>query len=128
MRIAIPVTTDDTLAPLGSAAAFHFYEDDHGKVVRQFLVPAEQPGLDAAIALLERYGIDSLVCDAVSEDERREVAMAGIMLFPSAAARADDAALAFLSGTVAFDPTNTCNACGHGHACSLSCKSCQLKH
>lgn len=125
MRIAIPVTADDALAPLASAAAFHFYEDDHGKVVRQFLVQSDRSGLDAAIALLEKYGIDSLVCGAVSETEQHEVAAAGIMLFPNAAGRADDAALAFLSGTIAFDPGNTCNACGHGHACSLDCKSCR---
>lgn len=128
MRIAIPVTAEDTLAPLSGAQAFHFYEDDHGKVVRQYLVQAKAQGLDAAIALLEQYGIDALVCGAVSETERHEAAMAGMMLFPGAQGRADEAALRFLTGAIAFDPGNSCNACGHGHACSLDCKSCQIKH
>ena len=57
---------------------------------------------------------------------RREAGAAGIMLFPDAAGSADKAALAFLSGTVVFDPNNACNACGHGHSCSMDCKSCSL--
>ena len=38
---------------------------------------------------------------------------------------ADAAALQFLSGTVVFDPANTCNACGHGHTCSMDCAVCR---
>ena len=126
MRIAIPVAHDEVFAPLGGAEAFHFYEDDHGKIVRQFLVPMETSGTAAAIELLERYGIDALICGKASEEERREAGTAGIMLFPGAAGSADKAALAFLSGTVVFDPNNACNACGHGHSCSMDCKSCSL--
>lgn len=126
MRIAIPVARDEVFAPLSGAEAFHFYEDDHGKIVRQFLVPMETSGTAAAIELLERYGIDALICGKVSEEERREAGAAGIMLFPDAAGSADKAALAFLSGTVVFDPNNACNACGHGHSCSMDCKSCSL--
>lgn len=126
MRIAIPVARDEVFAPLGGAEAFHFYEDDHGKIVRQFLVPMETSGTAAAIELLEHYGIDALICGKVSEEERREAGAAGIMLFPDAAGSADKAALAFLSGTVVFDPNNACNACGHGHSCSMDCKSCSL--
>ena len=126
MRIAIPVTGEAVSSPLGSAEGFRFYEDDHGRIVRQFLVPMEKSGTDAAVALLERYGIDALLCGAVSEGERTAAGMAGIMLFPGAAGSADKAALAFLSGTVVFDPNNACNACGHGHSCSMDCKSCSL--
>lgn len=128
MRIAIPVSGDNVASPLGEAESFRFYEDDHGKIVRQFAVPLAARGLANAVALLEQYGIDALVSGAVSDEERHEVAAAGIMLFPSAAERADEAALAFLSGAIAFDPANTCNACGHGHACSMDCGSCQIKH
>ncbi len=127
MRIAVPVTGEDVCSPLGEAHAFHFYEDDHGRIVRQFLVPSEGRGLDAALRLLERYGIDALVCGEACEDERRAVGAAGIMLFPNASGKADDAALSFLGGAVAFDPSNPCNACGHGHKCSMDCGSCKLQ-
>lgn len=122
MRIAIPVRGDDVFSPMSGAEAFHFYEDDHGRIMRQFLVPLPQPGLEGAIALLEQYGIDALICGAVSDEERRAAGMAGLMLFPGASGKADDAALGFLSGSVVSDPSNHCNACGFKSACSLKGK------
>ena len=74
--------------------------------MREFLEPMEENSTDAAVGLLERYGID----------------MAGIMLFPGYSGKADDAALRFLSGSVVSDPNNHCNACGFKGACSLKAK------
>ena len=54
MRIAIPVVSGEVFSPLANAEAFHFYEDDHGKIVREFLEPMEESGTDAAVGLLER--------------------------------------------------------------------------
>lgn len=70
MRIAIPVVSGEVFSPLANAEAFHFYEDDHGKIVRQFLVPMEERSTKAAIDLLERYGIDALLCGTIDENER----------------------------------------------------------
>ena len=122
MRIAIPVHGDDVFSPMSGAEAFHFYEDDHGRNLRQFLVPLPQPGLEGAIARLEQYGIDALICDAVSEKERRAAGMASLMLFPGATGKADAAALVFLSGSVVSDRSYHCNACGFKSACSLKGK------
>ena len=122
MRIAIPVRGETVFSPLGEAEAFRFYEDDHGRITRQFSIPMEKVGLDGAVALLEQYGIDALICGSVSEEERRAAGMAGLMLFPGASGSADDAALAFLSGSVVSDPNNHCNACGFKGACSLKDK------
>ena len=122
MRIAIPVRGDEVFSPMGEAEAFHFYEDDHGRITRQFLVPMEKAGLDSALELLEQYGIDALICGAVSDEERHAVGTAGVMLFPGVSGKADDAALGFLSGSVISDPNNHCNACGFKGACSLSDK------
>lgn len=125
MRIAIPVLKDNSVAPaLGSCAAFKFYEDDHGKIQRQFIADFDASGTAGAIRLLERYGIDALICGNPSAEERLSVGGAGIMLFPGAGGDADAAALQFLSGTIAFDPANSCNACGHGHTCSMDCEAC----
>ena len=122
MRIAILVRGDEVFSPMGEAEAFHFYEDDHGRITRQFLVPMEEAGLDSALELLEQYGIDALICGAASDEERHAVGTAGVMLFPGVSGKADDAALGFLSGSVISDPNNHCNACGFKGACSLSDK------
>ena len=49
MRIAIPVAGETVASPLGDAEGFRFYEDDHGRIVRQFLVPMEERSTKAAI-------------------------------------------------------------------------------
>ena len=48
MRIAIPVVSGEVFSPLANAEAFHFYEDDHGKIVREFLEPCLLYTSDAA--------------------------------------------------------------------------------
>ena len=109
MRIAIPVVSGEVFSPLANAEAFHFYEDDHGKIVREFLEPMEESSTDAAVGTID-------------DTERTAVGMAGIMLFPGYSGKADDAALRFLSGSVVSDPNNHCNACGFKGACSLKDK------
>ena len=76
--------------------------------MREFLEPMEESGTDAAVGLLERYGIDALLCGTIDDTERTAVGMAGIMLFPGYSGKADDAALRFLSGSVVSDPNNHC--------------------
>ena len=122
MRIAIPVAGETVASPLGDAEGFRFYEDDHGRIVRQFLVPMEERSTKAAIDLLERYGIDALLCGTIDENERIAVGTAGLMLFPGYVGEADEAALRFLSGSIVSDPNNHCNACGFKGACSLKDK------
>ena len=88
----------------------------------RFLVPMEERGTKAAIDLLERYGIDALLCGTIDENERIAVGTAGLMLFPGYVGEADEAALRFLSGSIVSDPNNHCNACGFKGACSLKDK------
>ena len=103
MRIAVPVSNDRTAETLSGIEGFQFFEDDHGRIVRRFFVPRAGEGAAAA-------------------DERLETAAAGILLFPTFSGTPEEAALAFLGGTVARDPNNKCNACGFQSSCSLSGK------
>ena len=107
---------------LSGIEGFQFFEDDHGRIVRRFFVPRAGEGAAAAVAQLEPYGVDALVCGALPGDERLETAAAGILLFPTFSGTPEEAALAFLGGTVARDPNNKCNACGFQSSCSLSGK------
>ena len=119
MRIAVPVQGGQTADSLCRSEGFHFFEDDHGRIVRSFFVPRAGGSSADAIAQLEQYGVDALVCGALPGDERLETAREGIMLFPTFSGAPEEAALAFLGGAVARDPNNHCNACGFQSACSL---------
>lgn len=120
MRIAIPVL-GDVVHPLPERAQeVQFYEDDHGHIVRRYRLRVEGEGFAALTTLLEVQGIDALLCSAgLTDVQRRELTMAGLMTFPAYFGKADRAALDFLGGAVASDPNNTCNACGH--KCDGSC-------
>ena len=112
MRLAVPVVGDDVSASFGACEAVKFYEDDHGRIVHTFVVPMEGSGADAALALIERYGIDTLVCGPLAPEERRSLAMSGLLLSPGHTGGADNAARAYLGETIASDPNNTCHICG----------------
>jgi len=120
MRIAIPSLGEMVAPSVASCDSLRFHEDDHGKIVRRYRVDI-RGGAEEALRLLEQNSADVMVCPALSDEERALFAAAGILLSQDAAGSADDAALTFLQGAIAFDPANTCNACGHGHECSMDC-------
>ena len=122
MRIAIPVAGDAVSTPIGACEAFCFFEDDHGRIVRRFRAPMEGRSFDAALALLERYGVDVVVCGDLSAEEKRALASAGLLLAPGASGGAEAAARAYLGRAIACDPDNTCNYCGHRDECGLEHK------
>ena len=93
MRIAVPVSNDRTAETLSGIEGFQFFEDDHGRIVRRFFVPRAGEGAAAAVAQLEPYGVDALVCGALPGDERLETAAAGILLFPTFSAGGSGARL-----------------------------------
>ena len=123
MRIAIPVRGENVSASFGACEAFAFFEDDHGKILRQYRVPTEGAGFDAALSVLERYGVDVLVCGALEEEERRKLAASGLLLAAGASGSAEDAARRYLDGAIACDPDNDCNYCGHKDNCQLPHKA-----
>lgn len=67
MRIAVPVSNDRTAETLSGIEGFQFFEDDHGRIVHRFFVPRVGEGAAAAVAQLEPYGVDALVCGALPE-------------------------------------------------------------
>ncbi len=73
MRIAVPVSNDRTAETLSGIEGFQFFEDDHGRIVRRFFVPRAGEGAAAAVAQLEPYGVDALVCGALPGDERLDL-------------------------------------------------------
>jgi len=127
MRIAIPVKNNQVCSALNACEAIHFYEDDHGKVVKNYLVPLPQQSRSAAVDIMEANSADVIVCDSLSDEDLRSVMLSGIMFSLGYSSAADEAVLSYLRKAVVFDPNNTCNACGHGHACSMNCDSCAVK-
>lgn len=126
MRIAIPVSGSAVAESLTACDAYRFYEDDHGRIVNSYTVPFAGNTVDDALRLLEPHSVDALVTPLLEGDARRAVMLSGLLLSMTASGEADDAALAYLGNAIAFDPANTCSACGDGlHQCSMDCAACR---
>ena len=118
MRIAIPVDGVGAVAGLAGCTAVRFYEDDHGRVTRQY-AESVTDGFDAALSAIERSGVDVVVCGPLTPEEKRALAINGLLLSPDASGDADEALHGYLSAAIACDPNNTCNYCGHKDECAL---------
>ncbi len=117
MRIAIPVADGRVGRVLADCTVVRLYEDDHGKVVRQSAVPVEAG--DTARAVVERSGADVLLCGPLAQEERRELALSGLLPAEAASDDPDEAVRAWLGTTIACDPSNNCNYCGFREECAL---------
>ena len=126
MRIALPVK-NNTVSALLQCEGFQFFEDDHGRILRQFFVERTGDSLASLLSLLEQYGIDALVCGALSAAEQEELLLSGIIAFPGSSGTAQEAAAQFLANTITSDPNNTCNACGYRSTCAIEPDSCPLR-
>ena len=122
MRIAVPVTGEDVSERFGACEALRFFEDDHGRITREFSAAMEMPGFDAALAVLERHGADVVLCGALTAEEKRALAMSGLLIAEGTRCTANEAVRAYLNATVVCDPNNTCNYCGHRENCDVAHK------
>ncbi len=116
MKIAVPVVEDRVSEGLNGCEAVRFYEDDHGRVTKRVTEPTA-PG--EALALIERHGVDVMLCRGLTEQERGALAASGLLMAEAAAEVADDALRIFLGAAIACDPTNNCNYCGHKSECAM---------
>ena len=115
MRIAIPVDGEERVSALATCGTIRFYEDDHGRIVRQSSIPAE----GGALRSIERSGVDVLVCGELTDAERRALAEGGVLLAMGYSGSANAAVKAYLGTAIACDPDNNCNYCGHRTECDL---------
>ena len=118
MHIAVPAAGGLAGARLTDTEEIRFYEDDHGQVLRS-RAEAVSGGFDAVLALLEREGVDVVLCGPLSAPERAALAADGFLLAPAENAAPEEALKAYLRGAVFCDPGNTCTYCRHRAGCAI---------
>ena len=110
MLIAIPISENDAVSTtLKGSTAIRFYKDDHGRIIQSFTEPVDKD--NSAFRIIERRGVDAVVCEALTAEEAQRFAESGLLVSAGASGPAEAAALAYLGKTVSHDPQNACRVC-----------------
>lgn len=123
MKIAVTYENGEVFQHFGHTAQFKLYEVSGGKVLRAAVVDTNGSGHGALAGLLASLGVDTLICGGIGGGAQAALAEANIRLIGGVQGSADEAVLAFLGGTLAFDPNVHCTHHDHAHGEGHSCGS-----
>ncbi len=135
MKIAIPWENEEIFQHFGHSGAFKLYEAENNAVSSAQVVPTNGVGHGALAQFLKEHGADVLICGGIGGGAKEALAQAGIQVYGGVSGKADEAAAAFLAGTLTYDPNVRCthhqehegeHSCGshEGHSCGGRGHSC----
>ena len=121
MRIAVTYQNGEVFQHFGQTEQFKLYDVDEGKIVNEQIVDTNGVHHGALAGFLKAAEADVLLCGGIGAMGRAAVAEVGIRLYPGVEGPADEAAKAFLTGTLQYNLDAHCDHNhahhGEGHAC-----------
>ena len=115
MRIAVTYENGEILQHFGHTEQFKVYDAENGKIVSSEVVSTNGSGHGALAGVLSALGVDVLICGGIGGGAQAALAAAGIRLCGGVSGSADQAAEAFVAGTLEFDPNARCDHHGQHH-------------
>ena len=119
MVIAVTYENGQIFQHFGHTEQFKLYEIADGKVIATEVMDTNGTGHGALAGLLQRQGVDALICCGIGGGAQMALAEAGIRLFGGVSGDADAAVNALLAGNLGYDPNVHCDHHDHeeGHSC-----------
>lgn len=119
MVIAVTYENGQIFQHFGHTEQFKLYEIADGKVIATEVMDTNGTGHGALAGLLQRQGVDALICGGIGGGAQMALAEAGIRLFGGVSGDADAAVNALLAGNLGYDPNVHCDHHDHeeGHSC-----------
>ncbi len=119
MVIAVTYENGQIFQHFGHTEQFKLYEIADGKVIATEVMDTNGTGHGALAGLLQRQGVDALICGGIGGGAQMALAEAGIRLFGGVSGDADAAVNALLAGSLGYDPNVHCDHHDHeeGHSC-----------
>ena len=121
MKIAVPYENGRIFQHFGHTEAFKLYEIEDGKIVGSEMTATNGSGHGALVGLLERLGVDTLICGGIGGGAQTALTSAGIRLYAGVQGEADTAVENYLAGNLAFDPDAKCEHHGKHHHGAHKC-------
>lgn len=128
MRIAVTYDQGEIWQHFGRTEAFKLYDIENGEIKNTQVIGTGGTGHGALAGFLKAADVDLLICGGIGMGARIALEEAGVDLLPGASGNADEAVLAFIGGTLEYNPDEVChhhdheegeNACHEegGHGC-----------
>ena len=121
MKIAVTYENGEIFQHFGHTAQFKVYEAENGKITSSQVIDTQGSGHGALAGLLAALDVDVLICGGIGGGAQIALAQAGIKLFGGVRGNADEAAEAFVSGNLAYDPNAKCDHHDHHHEGGHTC-------
>lgn len=112
MKVAVTYEKGMVFQHFGKCQNFLIAEVKDGKLVHRALLNAGGNGHSALVTLLQREGVNTLVCGGIGGGARTALQAAGISLISGAKGSVDIVLDAYCAGTLVDDPSG---ACHHHH-------------
>lgn len=115
MRIAIPYENGQVFQHFGHTRQMKIYDAEDGQIVREQIADTTGSGHGALAGFLTSLQVDTLICGGIGAGAQQALAQAGIRLCGGVSGEADEAARAFLGGTLVYSASVHCDHHGHEH-------------
>lgn len=119
MKIAVTYDNGEIFQHFGHTEQFKVYEVENGVITKSEIIDSNGSGHGALAGLLADAGIEVLICGGIGGGAQTALFEVGIQLYGGVSGNADEAVLAFMNGTLGYDPDVKCDHHSHeaGHGC-----------
>ncbi len=118
MRIAVTYENEMVGQHFGHTEQFKLYDVENGEVKNSQIIDTNGTGHGALAGFLRAAEVETLICGGIGMGARNALSEVGIRLYPGVTGKADDAVAAYLAGTLAYNPDESC---GHHHGTGEHC-------
>lgn len=115
MRIAVPYENGQVFQHFGHTEQMKIYDTENGQIMKEQVADTTGSGHGALAGFLSGLKVDVLLCGGIGAGAQEALAQAGIKLYGGVTGGADDAARAFLAGTLEHSEAPHCGHHGHEH-------------
>lgn len=112
----------------GKTEYFRIVNIESGRAVGDTIITTDGTGHEALAGFLKDQGVEALICGGIGGGARNALAEAGITLYGGVSGDADDAIVAFVTGTLQQNETANCSHHDHEHGEAHNCSSHSAGH
>ena len=121
MKIAVTYENGEIFQHFGHTKAFKLYKVENGEITESKVVETMGSGHGALAGMLQILGADVLICGGIGGGAQVALLQADIKVFGGVKGDADSAVMAYIKGTLDYDPNAKCDHHDHNHGDNHTC-------